>query len=71
MRNWFSCEFAEYILIDWLNKTTHLKTDRRKLEKKVRLCHLPTAGASYSSPRSISGAEYASEPQLVINIVPG
>lgn len=70
------------ILIDWLNETTHLETDRKRktvieesvgdaMSKKRQFCHLPTAGASYSSPSSISGAEYASEPQLVINMVPG
>ncbi len=70
------------ILIDWLNETSHLETDRRRktvieesvggaMSKKRQFCHLPTAGASYSSPSSISGAEYASEPQLVINMAPG
>ena len=32
---------------------------------------LPTAGASYGSPSRISGAEYARDPQLVSNFVPG
>jgi hypothetical protein len=29
------------------------------------------AGASYGSPSKISGAEYARDPQLVSNFVPG
>lgn len=32
---------------------------------------MSTAGASYESPRRISGAEYAREPQLVSRFTPG
>ena len=32
---------------------------------------LPIAGASYGSPRRISGAEYARDPQLVSSFFPG
>ena len=36
-----------------------------------RRSFLPTAGASYGSPRRISGAEYAKDPQLVESFDPG
>ena len=49
----------------------HVRAKMRAQEAREASRPLPTAGASYSSPSRISGAEYASEPQLVVSILPG
>jgi len=55
----------------WLTVISTINYCCLKYSRIICLSNIPTAGGSYSSPRSISGAEYCKDPHEVLNIRPG
>lgn len=64
-----SCQLAGFHIWHYLETEKSATTPQYLIVEFKK--DIPTAGASYSSPSKISGAEYARDPQLVVSFFPG